>query len=195
MGGAWVVPICLCARGGWCLMYHSSSLLYPFSPMASGALLACSCSSGSSNGGGFWRTCLPYLVLLVLAHGCPCAPRAWCVCIVWWWCVAPSVLLYTCVLHTIRCLFKSLHFILLLPRRLLLRVFSRLRYISCFACGGMHVRVRAWLLLLLYAACGAGHVLSATPLGYLRWRGYRCAFLVCVAGYVTYLYLCLGGRC
>ena len=37
----------------------------------------------------------------------------WCLCVVWWWRVAPFVLLCTCVLHTIHSPFKSLHTILL----------------------------------------------------------------------------------
>ena len=82
-GGAWmVVPLCLYARAGWCVVYSSPSLLYPFPPLASGALLACLRSCGSSVGGGLRWSCFPYLVvLLVLALGCP-----------WWWCVALSLL-------------------------------------------------------------------------------------------------------
>ena len=102
--------------------------------------------------------------------------RAWCLCVVWLWCVAPSVLLYTCVLHGIHSLSVSLHTILLF-RGAPCCVYL----LGSFVCGGMYMRVQACLLLPMYAACGGGHVLSATSLGYLRWCGYCCAFPVCVA--------------
>ena len=68
----------------------------------------------------------------------------------------------------------------------------------CAACGGVDARVLevvvcgsllASLLCvrghtfcsLCQQACGGAHVFPASPLGYLCWRGYRCAFLFFVA--------------
>ena len=164
------MPMDLCARVGWCVVYPSPSLLYPFSSMASGALLACSCTSGSSVGGCFWRSCFPYLVLLVLALGCP-----------WWWCVPPSVLLCTCVLQAFHSPFKSLNTILL-SRGVSYSVYviGCITYLALLEEACMCEYGHTFRSLCI-RACRGGGVISATLLGYLRWRGYRCSFLVCVA--------------
>ena len=171
MGGAQVVfALCLCARGGWCVVYSSPSLLYPFPPLASGALLACSRSCGSSVGGGLRQSCFPYLVvLLVLALGCPL-----------WWCVAPSVLLCMCVLLPLLSSFLSLHTSLLLRGvSYCVYVFDCITYlallvVACMCEYGHTFRSLCW-------RAGVGMFSRLHHSGYPFWRGYCCAFLACVA--------------
>ena len=55
-----------------------------------------------------------YLCVCVRAVGGALARLwAWCLCVVRWLCVAPSLLLYRCVLHTIHSPLVSLHSMLL----------------------------------------------------------------------------------
>ena len=160
MGGAWVVvPLCLSARGGWCVAYSSPSLPYPVQSLASGALLACSRSCGSSVGGGLGRSCFPYLV-----GGGVWLPPCFCPFIPLCFSAAPLIAcMYSVALHTLLCV-----------RR--------------FVCVSI---VWAYLSPAM-RACGAGHVLSTTPL----WlpslaRLSLCFSRLCgVAWHVTYLYLC-----
>ena len=125
-------------------------------------------------------------------------PWAWCVCVVWWWCAASSVLLCTCVLHTIHSPFKSLHTILF----------------SCGVTCCVYLTGCVKYLLLLTAAymCEYGHTFCPVCMRRAGVRMFsRPQFLVTsvgaaivvlfsftyrsVARHVTYLYLCLGGWC
>ena len=69
-------------------------------------------------------------------------------------------------------------------------------YLALLAAACMRIYGRHTFCSLCKRVCGGGRVLSATPLGYLCWRGYRCAFLVCVAWRSAACnILALGGPC
>ena len=54
------------------------------------------------------------------------------------------------------------------------------QYLALLAVACMRICGRRTFCSLCKQACGGGHFLSAPPPGNLCWRGYRCAFLVCI---------------
>ena len=161
--GVWLPP-CLCARAfSPCFRLPSSSVtLFCF---FAGSLIACMYLVALHTLLCLWR-------LVCVSMGIPFAPYAD---VRGWACSLGYTFLFTCVGAVIVVLL-SLLWLGVACNILLLVLAHRCpwwRWVALLAAACMRIYGRHTFCSLCKRACGGGRVLSATPLGYLCWRGYQ----------------------